>query len=249
MKHEEVQISTQDGVCAAHVFTLESPGTRPAIIFCMDGFGIRPTLFQMAQRLADGGYVVLLPDLFYRAGPYGPLDPAAIFAGGDLVEAIGHLLGSTGNRKAASDAEAFIAYLDSRDDVAGPMIGTTGYCMGGGIALSIAGTFPDRIAAAASFHGGNLATDAQDSPHLLAPLIKAQIYVAGADKDGFYPLEMAERLEEALTKAGVEHRCEIYPDALHGFTMTDFPVFDEAAAERHWQELFALLENKLLQQS
>jgi carboxymethylenebutenolidase len=245
VSHEQVRISTQDGACPAYVFTPHGQGRWPAVIFCMDGFGIRPTLFQMAQQLADGGYVVLLPDLFYRAGPYGPLDPARIFAGGDLMGAIGHLLGSTDNRQAARDAGAFIAYLDNRDDVAGPMIGTTGYCMGGGISLSIAGTYPDRIAAAASFHGGNLATDADTSPHLLAPSIKARVYVAGADKDDFYPPAMAERLEEALTKAGIDHRCETYPGALHGFTMADFPVFDEAAAERHWRALFALFDARL----
>jgi carboxymethylenebutenolidase len=245
VSREQAGISTHDGMCPAHVFTPQGRGPWPAVIFCMDGFGIRPTLFDMAARLADGGYLVLLPDLFYRAGRYGPLDPAEIFASGDVMGRIGHLFGSTDNRKAARDAGAFIAYLDGRDDVAGPAIGTTGYCMGGGISLSIAGTYPDRIAAAASFHGGNLATDADTSPHLLAPAIKARIYVAGADRDDFYPPEMAARLEEALTQAGVDHRCEIYPGALHGFTMADFPVFDEAAAERHWSELLALFGTTL----
>jgi carboxymethylenebutenolidase len=245
MPHETIEITTDDGRCPTHVFTPSGRGRWPAVIFCMDGFGIRPTLFQMAQRLADAGYVVLLPDLFYRAGSYGPLDPGAILASGNLQQAIGHLLSSTDNRKAACDAAAFIAYLDRRDDVDGRRIGTTGYCMGGGISLSIAGTYPDRIAAAASFHGGNLATDADFSPHLLAPFIAARVYVAGADMDTYYPSEMAQRLDDALTKAGVEHRCEIYQGALHGFTMPDFPVFDGAAAERHWQELFALFGQRL----
>src|SRR5690606_25663896 len=107
------------------------------------------------ERLARAGYVVLMPDLFYRAGPYEPLDPKAVFASGDVRKAIGHLLGSTDSAKAAQDTEAFLAYLDTRKDVAGDKVGTTGYCMGGAISLTAAATYPDRIAAAASFHGGN----------------------------------------------------------------------------------------------
>ena len=245
MATDHVSLRTHDGECPAHVFTPPGDGPWPAVIFCMDGFGIRPTLFQMARRLADHGYVVLLPDLFYRAGPYGPLNSAEIIARGNILEQLAPLLASTDNRRAAQDAQAFIAYLDSRDNVAGPKIGVTGYCMGGGISLSIAGTYPERIGAAASFHGGNLATDADTSPHLLAPMIKAQLYVAGADHDDSYPPEMAERLKKALTDAGVTHRCETYEGALHGWTMSDFPIFDEAASERHWRELTALLEKTL----
>jgi len=245
MSHEQLSIRTRDGDCPAHIFKPEGLGPWPAVIFYMDGLGIRPTLFEMGQRLADGGYVVLLPDLFYRAGPYAPLEPKKVFASGDVMGAIGHLFHSTNNRLAAEDSEAFLAYLDTRDDVAGNKIGTTGYCMGGAISLTVAGTYPDRIAAAASFHGGNLATESELSPHFLAPKMKGRIYVAGADKDNSYPLEMAERLEKALSDAGVDHRCEIYPGALHGWTMADFPVYDEPAAGRHWRELLALFASRL----
>lgn len=247
MSHERVSIRAGDGDCPAHVFTPGDTGRGqwPAAIFFMDGLGIRPTLFQMGQRLADAGYVVLLPDLFYRAGPYAPLEPKKVFASGNVREAIGHLFSTTDNRRAAADAAAFLAYLDTRADVAGKAIGTTGYCMGGGVSLTVAGSYPDRVAAAASFHGGNLATDTELSPHLLAPKMKGRIYVAGADKDSSYPPEMAEKLEQALSHAGVDHRCEIYPGALHGWTMADFPVYDEAAAERHWRELVALFKAKL----
>ena len=118
MSHEQISIRTRDGDCPAHVFKPEGPGPWPAAIFYMDGLGIRPTLFDMGQRLADGGYVVLLPDLFYRAGPYAPLEPKKVFASGDVMAAIGHLFSSTSNRLAAEDSEAFLAYLDTRDDVA-----------------------------------------------------------------------------------------------------------------------------------
>jgi carboxymethylenebutenolidase len=242
MSREQLSIRTKDGACPTSVFRPDGAGRWPAVIFYMDGLGIRPVLFDMCDRIARDGYVVLLPDMFYRAGPYQPLDPKVVLAGGDFRKALGHLLDSTDNRRAAEDSEAFLAHLDTRTDVLGKKVGTTGYCMGGGMSLTVAGTYPDRIAAAASFHGGNLATDLPTSPHLLAPRMKGFIHVAGADKDNSYPPEMHARLETALSDAGVPHRCEIYPDALHGFTMADFPIpiYKEAAAERHFRELRAL---------
>jgi carboxymethylenebutenolidase len=245
MSYEQVSIQTHDGACPAYVFTPSGSDSHPAVIFYMDGLGIRPTIFDMGQRLADYGYVVLTPDLFYRAGPYEPLDPKTVFASGDVRGAIGHLFASTDNRRAADDTEAFLAYLEGRADVAGTKVGTTGYCMGGGISLTAAGTYPDRVAASASFHGGNLATDTDLSPHLLAPRMAARVYVAGADNDDSYPPEMAARLEKALSDADVDHRCEIYAGALHGWTMADFPVYNEAAAERHWGELATLFADTL----
>jgi len=240
MSHERISISCHDGICPAHVFTPTGAGPWPAVIFYMDGLGIRPTLFAMGQRLADGGYVVLLPDLFYRAGAYEPLEPRKILAQGNVRGALGHLFQSTDNRRAAADSADYLAWLDTRGDVAGGKVGTTGYCMGGAVSLTVAGTYPERIAAAASFHGGNLATDSDLSPHRLAPRMKGRVYVAGADQDASYPPEMASRLDQALTDAGVDHRCEIYAGALHGWTMADFPIYNEAAAERHWRELLAL---------
>jgi carboxymethylenebutenolidase len=246
MSREQVSVHACDGECPVHIFTPSSgSGPWPAAIFFMDGLGIRPALLDMGQRLADAGYVVVLPDLYYRAGPYEPLDPKAVFASNDVRGAIGHLYSTIGNRPVAADTEAFIALIDSRKDEAGTKIGTTGYCMGGGISLTVAGTYPDRVAAAASFHGGSLATDNEDSPHLLAPKIKARVYVAGADQDGSYPPEMEVELDKALTDAKVDHRCEIYPGALHGWTMIDFPIYNEEAAERHWRELIALFKATL----
>jgi len=239
--HETVEIRTADGVCPAHVFTPESGnGPWPGAIFYMDALAIRPALLDMAGRLANAGYLVLLPDLFYRHGPYEQLDPAPIFASGSVREVLGPLMATTGKGPASRDTAAFLDWFDSRSDFAGGKLGVTGYCMGGGIALAVAAAYPDRIGAAASFHGGGLATDEPDSPHLGAPRIKARVYVAGAVDDASYPPEQAERLEAALDAAGVDHRCEIYPGALHGWTMLDFPVYDEPAAERHWRELLGL---------
>lgn len=242
MAHEQPTIQTRDGQCPAHVLTptpSAGHGPWPAIIFYADAGGIRPAVVEMAQRLVDAGYLVLLPDLFYRFGPYGPLVPKEVFKG-DVGAILGPLMATTGNLKAAEDTEAFLAYLDTRGDMAGAKVGAVGFCMGGRMAITSAATYPDRFSAVASFHGGHLATDAPDSPHLLASKLKAEIYVAGADQDDSYPPAMAERLEAALTAAGVRHHGEIYAGAAHGWMVPDFPVFDPLAAERGWAAMLAL---------
>jgi carboxymethylenebutenolidase len=143
-----------------------------------------------------------------------------------------------------SDTRAFLDYLAAQPDVKPGGIGTTGYCLGGRMAIVAAGTYPDRFVAAASFHGSHLATDEPDSPHLLAPKMKARIYVAGAIEDASFPDDMKARLDDALTKAGVDHLVETYP-AKHGWVFRDTPVYDAVAAERHWTALLALLDAKL----
>jgi carboxymethylenebutenolidase len=143
------------------------------------------------------------------------------------------------------DVGACLDWLSLQPQVKGDKVGCTGYCMGGGIALRAAGTFPDRIVAAGAFHGARLATDAPDSPHLLAPQIKARVLIGGADEDAGFPPEQAERLREALTAAGVQNTVEIYPGARHGYAPPDMPVYNKAAAERHWRELLDLLDAAL----
>jgi len=198
----------------------------------------------MAAELAGHGYVVLLPDLYYRLGVYDPLVPREVLKG-DFRAVVGPMMASTSNVKAAEDTAAFLAYLDTWDDVAGKKVGTVGFCMGGGMALTAAGYYPDRIAAAVSFHGGRLATDDPASPHRVFPKIKAEVYVAGADHDSGYPPEMARRVEAELTEAGVRHKCEIYTGKLHGWMKPDMPVYDAPAAERGWKELYALYARAL----
>ncbi|QYE34266.1 dienelactone hydrolase family protein [Polymorphobacter sp. PAMC 29334] len=213
------------------------------MIFYTDAGGMRPAMLDMAQRLADAGYVVLLPDLFYRYGPYGPFVPAEVFVG-DFRAILGPLMATTGNDKAAEDSDAFLAYLRSRDDVAGGEFGAVGFCMGGGMALAAAGTYPDRFAAVASFHGGNLATDAPESPHRLAPKLEAEVYIGAAENDGSYPPDMAERFEQALDQAGVRYDTATYR-AAHGWMMPDFPVYDHDEAERGWVAMLALFDRTL----
>ncbi len=243
MSHEQLAIAASDGDCPAHVFT-PLAGSGPAVIMYMDAGGIRPGALAMAKRLADAGHVVLLPDPFYRYGAYGPFDPVEVFKG-DFRAILGPLMATTGNARAAADTDAFLGYLDSRDDVVGRKVGTVGFCMGAGMAIAAAGTRPDRIAAVASFHGGNLATDTPDSPHGYAPRLQAEVYVAAADNDNSYPPEMAARFEAALDAAGVPYCAEVYAGAVHGWMMPDFPVYDKAAAERGWREMLALFGKTL----
>lgn len=244
MACQHITLNTSDGECPALVFTPDSEGPWPAVIYYMDAFGIRPGLKQMAEHIAGGGYLVLVPDLFYRYGPYGPLVPEELFAG-DYRATIGPLMASTDNHKAAADTEACLRYLDSRDDVVGDKVGTVGFCMGGGMAITAAAIYPNRVVAAVSFHGGNLATDQPTSPHRLAPKINAELYIAVADNDKSYPPDMGERFEKALTEAGVTYRSELYRGAAHGWMKPDFPIYDQEAAERGWGELFALFDRIL----
>ena len=244
MPRLDVTIVTRDGLCPASVFTPNDlKGPWPAIIFFMDGFGIRPTMLEMSQRLADGGYLVLLPNLYYRMEKFQPTNPLQLQANPELRDELIRNVSSLNRDRKVSDAGAFIDYLLSRPDVKGDRLGVTGYCMGGNVALTVAGAYPGRFAAVASFHGGNLAADQPDSPHLFVKNISGRVYVAGAIEDKSFPDEQKNRLEKALTEAGVDHLIETYSGARHGFAVPDSLVFDSNAAERHWEALFKLLHD------
>jgi carboxymethylenebutenolidase len=241
----KIEIKTKDGSCPSYVYRPTGDGPWPAVLVFMDGVGIRPAMLEIGEQLATHGYFVLLPDLFYRSGPYEPMDAHTVFtdpAQRKILMEKFFALATPANFM--SDTRAFLDYLAAQPDVKPGGIGTTGYCMGGLMSLTAAGTYPDRIVAAASYHGGRLATDAPDSPHLLAPKIKARVYVAGASEDASFPDDMKARLEDALTRAGVNHQIETYP-AKHGWVLRDTPVYDAAATERHWKTLLALLEATL----
>jgi carboxymethylenebutenolidase len=243
----DVSIPTPEGDARAFVFTPDGgPGPWPAAILYMDAPAIRPAMFEMGERLAEAGYYVLLPDVFWRAGPYPPLDIAKARAGDPEMGALfAKLRASTDPVRAMADTRAYLDWLTKQPQAKADRVGVTGYCMGGGIALRAAGTFPDRIAVAASFHGGNMATDAEDSPHLLAPRMKAKILVAGADEDRGFDPEQCKRLDKALNDAGLEAKVTIWQGMKHGWVPSDMPVHDVAGAERHWTELVALFDEVL----
>jgi carboxymethylenebutenolidase len=243
---KDVTIPTPDGEARAFVFTPDAgDGAWPAVILYMDAPAIRPALFDMGRRLADAGYYVLLPDMFWRLGPYEPIDLKAIKTDEDRRAVFGPLMGSTNPEKQMRDTRAFLDFLDKQPQAKAQKVGVTGYCMGGGIALRAAGTYPDRIAAAAAFHPGNLVTDAPDSVHRLAPNMKAKVLVAGADEDRSFPPEQKDKLAAALKEAGVDAEVSIWPGAHHGWVPADMAVHNPEAAERHWRELLALFGETL----
>jgi carboxymethylenebutenolidase len=241
----KIDIATRDGRCPSHVYHPAGRGPWPAVLVFMDGLGIRPAMLQLGERLASHGYFVLLPDLFYRAGPYEPMDPKAVFADAALRKTLMEKYFAVAtSANIMADTRVFLDFLAAQPEVRPGAIGITGYCMGGRLALIAAGTYPEAVAATASYHGGRLASDDPDSPHRLAARMKARIYVAGAIEDQSFPDDMKDRLEKALSDAGVDHLIETYP-ARHGWVFSDVPVYDAAASERHWQTMLALFESEL----
>lgn len=238
MSKREIAIKTEDGTAGARLFLPDaaSPAIiRPGVILFMDAFGPRPALDQMAERLAGDGYVVLVPDLFYRFGAYGPFDARTAFRQEESTRQLRAMIDGTTQAMTAADTVYFLDAL-TEAGVDGP-VGVVGYCMGGSRALSAAAAHPQRIAAAASFHGGNLASDKPDSPHLRAASIQARVYVGAAGVDASFPPEQAARLVEALRVAEVDFTLENYVGMAHGWCVPDHSVHDEAGAERHWRRL------------
>lgn len=244
MPHSTVQIKTHDGTCPTHVFTPAGGGPWPGAILFMDGIGIRPALFEMAERLASAGYYVAMPDLYYRIGPTSYDAKLAFTDPVQRADLMTRALPSASIANVMRDATAFLAHLENSPNVRGTTFGVTGYCLGAKLALSAAGTFPERIAAAASYHGSDLATDAPDSPHLLAPRMNARVYVAGAIDDKNFDDAQKARLDEALTTARVRHTVETY-NARHGWVPSDTPVHDPVETEHHWRTLLDLFGSTL----
>ena len=241
MNTSTVEISTADGVADAYLARPDD-APRAGVLFIMDAFGLRPAIEEMAGRISQQGYVVLAPNVFYRAGraPVMPVpDLSDPDSRGKFFQSLRPLIDQLTPENVARDGEAYLDYLT--DLVPGP-VAITGYCMGARLGWRIAAAYPDRVIALAGFHAGGLATDAPDSPHLSAGEITAELYFGHADNDQSMSPEAIATLEQALTDAGVEYRSEVYEDATHGYTMSDTAAYSEGAAERHFDELFALLE-------
>ena len=235
MTQRMVEIEAADGTCPAALSVPVGEGPWPGVIMFPDAGGMRDTMRQMGEQLSDLGYVVLVPDFYYRNGPYEPVDMRTAFSTKEKAEMIMGMMQSYTADLVIGDARTFVDYLDSLPEKKPGGVGTTGYCMGGRLSLITAANLGARIAAAASFHGGNLAkADDPDSPHHKADAIKATVYVAGAIEDQSFPDEQKDLLEKSLTEAGVDHTIETY-QAHHGFAVRDNPSYDAAAADRHWK--------------
>ncbi|MGY5811783.1 dienelactone hydrolase family protein [Rhizobium sp. LEGMi198b] len=240
---QDIEINATDGVAKAAIFRPDNGvSAERGVISYMDAMGPRQALYDMAQRLADSGYTVLLPDLFYRFGAYGPFNGTSFGDPASRETIMGMVRGTT-QEMTKRDSAAFLDALTAAG-ATGP-VGTVGYCMGGARALTAAAAYSDRIAAAATFHGGNLASDAEDSPHRLAADIKARVYIGVAGVDNSFPPEQSARLAEALRIGGVDHMIENYVGMAHGWTVPDHGVYNETGAERHWKRLLNLFAEAL----
>jgi carboxymethylenebutenolidase len=245
MVRNAVEVPTADGQSNATLHAPDGAGPWPGVVMFPDAGGARETFRNMGDHLASLGYVVLVPDVYYRSEGWKPFSMETAFTDEGERTRLFSLMKTLTRDRIIADAGSYLAFLLGRDEVTGETAGTTGYCMGGRISIITAGEHPDKVGAAASFHGGRIAVpDDPESPHLAAPRIRAKVYVAGADKDDSYTPEEAELLESALTEAGVEHTCEIYP-ALHGFAVPDNPTHDATAERRHWDALADLYSRAL----
>lgn len=243
-----VDIATTDGVADAYLAHPDDTAAHPAVLFYMDAFGLRPHLTGMAERLAASGYTVVVPNAFYRNARTPVADlPEFIDPGRrpEIFEQIGPMMQALTPDRVVRDAGSYLEWISTRPEAANGPVGVTGYCMGAALAMRTAAAYPERVAAAAGFHGANLATEDPDSPHLLADRITAELYFGHADNDHALPPEQVERLTSALSDAGVRFRAEVYEGAEHGYTQADTSSYDEDAAERHWRELLDLFNRNL----
>ena len=243
------EISVPDGTAEAWVSRPDGAGPHPGVLFFMDAFGLRPQIEQMADRIAGWGYVVLAPNVFHRAGTVEELAPTvdlrAPGAREEYIPAAMSRVGALTPRLAERDIPAYVDALRALPGVADGSIGVTGYCMGARLAVRAACLRPGDVAACGGFHGGGLANEDADSPHHRLSEARAEFCFAHADGDRSMTPEAIARLEQALDDAGLTHTNEVYAGAAHGYTMADTSAYDEAAAERHFVALRALLDRTL----
>ena len=249
----DLAIETPDGSCDA-AFIHPASGAHPGVLIWPDAFGLRPAMREMGRRLAGEGFAVLVPNPFYRLAKAPLYETAANVDFGDPATRakLGPLMGSiTAPGAAEKDAAVYVAFLDAQRQVdRARRIGTQGYCMGGALALRTAAAAPERIGAGASFHGGGLVTDRPDSPHLLAPRIRARMYIGVAANDDQRQPEAKDKLRAAFAAGGVPTEIEVYP-ARHGWCVPDMPteagapIYSAADAERAWGKLLALYRSAL----
>ncbi|EJL34741.1 dienelactone hydrolase-like enzyme [Caulobacter sp. AP07] len=243
----DVEIKTADGTADAALYHPQGKGPWPAVLIWPDILSLRPAFREMGRRLAAAGYVVLVPNLYYRAKRAPVIDGAFSFANPDDRAKLTPLRATVTPEGTARDAVAYLAFLDAQPQTAGKKkAGVQGYCMGGPLAFRTAAAVPGRIGAVASFHGGGLVTDAPDSPHLLLPGTKAEYLICVADNDDQKDPAGKDKLKAALDAAHRPSKVEVYAGAAHGWTVKGSEVYNEAAAEKAWAELLALYKRALV---
>jgi len=239
---QKIEVKTADGVAPCWIHRPGGTGEKPGVIFYPDAGSVRPAMHDMSAKLAALGYVVLLPDILYRAGDYAPFDVKTVFGDPKERERLMGLMAALDRPSAMRDAEAYIGALRVQPGVRSGKVGCTGYCIGGRLSFLSAITYPNDIAAAGVVHGGGISTDAPDSPHLDVDKLKARLYFGIADDDRSCTPEQQGRLVTALAKAHVRYTLDHFKAASHGFAVDDFTVYDADAAGTHWrrlEELFA----------
>jgi carboxymethylenebutenolidase len=245
MIEKQVEIRTEDGTADAVLFRPEGGGKHPGVMHLPDIGGIRDSHKSMAARLAKQGYVVLLVNVFYRSGRT-PMWAFPFKLGEDRsMKRMGELAAPLTPEAMERDASAYVDFLAKQEGVSGAPMGVVGYCFTGAMALRTAATRPEKIAAAASFHGGQLWTDKETSPHKVLPRVKARLYFGHADGDPFMPKDAIDNLEKALADWGGKYQSEIYPGAKHGWTVPDSPVHDKALGDRAFGKLTELFKSVL----
>ena len=247
MREFQTDIQTADGTMDVFVCHPDEGGPGPAVISYMDAPGIREELRDMARRIATVGYCVLLPNMYYRNGTEGNygFDLSRTATIDEERQKMFAVMRALTNARVVADTGPMLEFIDGCDGAASGPVGCVGYCMSGQFVVAVAAAFPERLAAAASYYGVGIVTDEEDSPHLQADRIKAELYLAFAAEDVWVPQKVFDTLPGVLTAAGVEHRIEVYPDTEHGFAFPLRPVYNKAAAERHWQRLLALFDRRL----
>ena len=242
---QEVEIETPDGVADCY-FVHPAEGQHAAVMVWPDVVGIRPAFRQMGKRLAESGYSVLVINPYYRTAKGQVVPDGKTFRDPGIRELLMPYYRSLSPETCVTDGRAFVAWLDQQSAVdSSRKMGTTGYCMSGSYTMRIAAAIPDRIGAGASFHGGNLATDQEDSPHLLVPQMKAGFLIAIAENDDERRPEEKVLLRKAFDAADVEAEIEVYEGALHGWCPPDSAIYNEEQAERAWSRMLALFEREL----
>jgi carboxymethylenebutenolidase len=241
-----VDITTADGVADCY-FVHPSSGKHPAILIWPDILGLRPAFKLMGRRLAESGYSVLVVNPFYRSAKAPVVGEGAVFRDPAVREIVLPMYRKITPETSFLDAKAFVAFLDQQDSVdIARKVGTAGYCMGGPLIMRTAAAVPERIGAAASFHGGGLITDQPDSPHLLIPNTRAQVLHAVAENDHEKEPDAKDRLIAAYAAADIAAEIEVYEGTLHGWCPPDSAVYHEAQAERAWSRMLALFERALV---